>query len=120
MTEKQVEQLLKRRIEKEIPGARCMKWVCPGHNGVPDRIILLPGGRAVFVETKRPGEHPRQTQLFMHERLRRMGFAVAGCVDSPSAVDVAVEICKVAMAAGRLHESGSGGEDPREEGGDDQ
>ena len=119
MTEKQVEQRLKRRIEKEIPGARCMKWTCPGHNGVPDQIILLPGGRVVFAEVKKPGEKPRQTQLFMHERLRRIGFIVLGCVDGPSAVDVAVEVCK-AVAAGRLHESGGDAEDPHEEGGDDQ
>ena len=119
MRETTVEQLLKRRIEKEIPGAMCMKWVCPGYNGVPDRIILLPGGWVVFAELKRPGEKPRPMQLFMHERLRRIGFIVLGCVDSPSAVDVAVEVCK-AVAAGWLHESGSGGEDPCEEGGDDQ
>ena len=119
MTEKQVEQLLKKRIEKEIPGARCMKWVCPGYNGVPDRIILLPGGRVVFAEVKKPGEKPRQTQQFMHDRLRRIGFTVLGCVDGPSAVAEAVEICRAAVA-GWLHGRGGGGEDPREEGGDDQ
>ena len=119
MTEKQVEQRLKRRIEKEIPGAKCIKFVSPGCRGVPDRIILLPGGWVVFAEVKKPGEKPRQTQLFMHERLRRIGFMVLGCVDGPSAVDVAVEVCK-AVAAGWLHESGGDAEDPHEEGGDDQ
>lgn len=52
------------RLEKEIEkklikmakshGGYCLKWVCPGWSGVPDRIILLPGARIYFVETKRP------------------------------------------------------------------
>lgn len=51
---------LEREIEKKLVqkvrqyGGWCLKWVCPGWAGVPDRIVLLPGGRIVFVETKRP------------------------------------------------------------------
>ena len=95
MIEKDIERLLKTKVEKEIPGARCLKFVSPGCNGVPDRIILLPGGAVVFAELKRPGERPRQRQLFIHERLRDLGFTVAGCVDSLKAVDVVVEICRL-------------------------
>ena len=50
--EKDIESKLRRAVE--AAGGRCLKWVCPGWVGVPDRIILLPGGRIVFVETKRP------------------------------------------------------------------
>lgn len=50
--EKDIEQKLRRTVEKH--GGRCLKWTCPGWSGVPDRIILLPGGRVVFVELKRP------------------------------------------------------------------
>ncbi len=50
--EKDVEQKLRKMIEKH--GGHCLKWVCPGWSGVPDRIILLPGARVLFVETKRP------------------------------------------------------------------
>lgn len=35
-------------------GGKCPKWVSPGWSGVPDRILLLPGGQIIFVETKRP------------------------------------------------------------------
>lgn len=51
---------LEKDIEKALidavrdAGGRCLKWVCPGWAGVPDRIILLPGGIVKFVETKRP------------------------------------------------------------------
>ncbi len=50
--EKDIERKLRLLVEKY--GGRCLKWVCPGWVGVPDRIILLPGGRIHFVETKRP------------------------------------------------------------------
>lgn len=33
-------------------GGLCYKFVSPGNPGVPDRLILLPGGRVVFVELK--------------------------------------------------------------------
>lgn len=36
-------------------GGKAYKWVSPGNPGVPDRICILPGGRVVFIEMKRPG-----------------------------------------------------------------
>lgn len=50
--EKDIEQALVRTVKSH--GGLCLKWVCPGWLGVPDRICLLPGGRVFFVETKRP------------------------------------------------------------------
>lgn len=50
--EKDIERKLRKKIEDQ--GGRCLKWVCPGWVGVPDRIVLLPGARIYFVETKRP------------------------------------------------------------------
>ena len=50
--EKDIEQKLRKKIEGM--GGWCLKWVCPGWAGVPDRIILLPHARIYFVETKRP------------------------------------------------------------------
>ena len=46
---------LERDIERALVGmikrhdGLCLKWVCPGWAGVPDRIVLLPGGRVLFV-----------------------------------------------------------------------
>lgn len=36
-------------------GGKAYKWVSPGVRGVPDRIAILPGGRVIFIEVKRPG-----------------------------------------------------------------
>lgn len=50
--EKEIEEKLRKMVEHH--GGRCLKWVCPGWGGVPDRMVLLPRGRVIFVETKRP------------------------------------------------------------------
>lgn len=33
-------------------GGRAYKFVSPGNAGVPDRLVVLPGGRILFVELK--------------------------------------------------------------------
>jgi hypothetical protein len=44
--------------------------------GIPDRLVLMPGGRAFLVELKRKGEHPTKVQRVMHDRLAEMGHPV--------------------------------------------
>lgn len=56
-------------------GGRCLKWTSPGTTGLPDRIILLPGGRIAFAELKRPkGSKVGQLQLYWRRFLLRLGF----------------------------------------------
>lgn len=73
---------LEKDIEKKLidivrrHGGLCLKWVCPGWSGVPDRIILRPGARVIFVETKRPrGGRLSELQKWWHERLNSLGFS---------------------------------------------
>lgn len=74
--EKDIEKKL-RRIVEQRHGGRCLKWVCPGWTGVPDRIILLPRGRIYFAETKRPkGGVVSAMQEKWREWLRALGFTV--------------------------------------------
>ena len=51
-TEQQLEKEIERALVDMVRQRRgyCHKWVCPGWSGVPDRIILLPGGRVIFAE----------------------------------------------------------------------
>lgn len=72
--EDSVEQHLVKEVKKA--GGIAYKFVSPGKRSVPDRIVLLPGGRLVFVECKAPGKPPRADQLREHERLRALGFTV--------------------------------------------
>ena len=57
-------------------GGICPKWVSPGFDGVPDRIVLLPMGRIGFVEVKAPGKKLRPLQAARHRLLEWLGFPV--------------------------------------------
>jgi len=72
--EKSTERKLTKAVKAE--GGLCPKFVSPGNDGMPDRIVLLPGGRIGFVEVKSPGEKPRPLQVKRHKELRRLGFQV--------------------------------------------
>ena len=61
MREKTVETKIVTAVRSR--GGICMKLVSPGLAGVPDRIILLPGGQTAFAELKAPGKKPRPLQL---------------------------------------------------------
>lgn len=75
MREKTVEAALREAVEDE--GGLCLKWVCPGHTGVPDRMILFPGGVIAFVELKRPGAKVKAggLQEWWREKLAGLGFS---------------------------------------------
>lgn len=73
--EKEIERCLVKMVERR--GGLCLKWVCPGWSGVPDRIILLPGGKLIFAELKRPkGGRISKLQEWWRDQLRRLGFTV--------------------------------------------
>lgn len=74
MREKKTEQKLTLMVK--AAGGIAPKFVSPGYDGMPDRIVLLPGGRVAFVEVKAPGKTPRPLQTARHELLRRLGFKV--------------------------------------------
>ena len=71
--EKDIEKALTRAVTRH--GGLCLKWVCPGWSGVPDRIIVLPGGRVIFVELKRPqGGKRSPMQIWWSRKLNGLGF----------------------------------------------
>lgn len=74
MREREVERKLVNAVR--AAGGICPKWVAPGFDGVPDRIVLMPGSKIAFVEVKAPGEKPRPLQLSRHKLLRQLGFNV--------------------------------------------
>ena len=84
MKETTVESYLRTAILNKIPGAQIHKYT--PRRSEPDRIILLSGGVAIFVETKRPGKKPRPEQERAFTRLRKLGFRVE-CLDTKAKVD---------------------------------
>ena len=74
MKEKELEQMLVTAVKNH--DGICPKLVSPGYDGMPDRMVLLKGGRMGFVEVKRPGEKPRPLQESRHRMLRELGFKV--------------------------------------------
>jgi len=74
MREKQTEQKLSDAVKNM--GGIAPKLVCPGIDGMPDRIVLLPGGHMAFVEVKAPGKVPRPLQEARHRMLQKLGFKV--------------------------------------------
>lgn len=74
MREKQIEQKLVQSVRKS--GGMCLKFVSPNFDGMPDRLILLPGGKIAFAELKAPGKKPRPLQLARHKSLMKLGFRV--------------------------------------------
>lgn len=74
MREREIERKLVSAVKSR--GGICPKFVSPGFDGMPDRVVLLPHGKIGFVEVKRPGEPPRPLQTARHRILRKLGFLV--------------------------------------------
>ena len=72
------ERDIERRLVKESVqrGGLALKFVSPGRIGVPDRIVMMPGGKIGFVETKAPGKKLRPIQERRIRQMRDMGFKV--------------------------------------------
>ena len=91
MRENTIEAYLRDQVK--IIGGKAYKFISPGNNGVPDRLVCLPGGRSVFLELKAPGKKPTALQLNQQEKLRALGFRV-WVIDSKANVDWFIQDCK--------------------------
>jgi Holliday junction resolvase len=60
-------------------GCLAYKFSSPARRGVPDRIIVAPGGRILFLEVKREGERPTALQEREIRLLREQGCDAEWC-----------------------------------------
>lgn len=72
--EKVIERELVRLVK--INNGMCIKLICDFITGLPDRLCLFPGGKIAFVEVKTTGKKPRPTQIYIHNKLKNLGFRV--------------------------------------------
>lgn len=92
-TEDTVETHLRKRV-KGLCGL-CIKLNPFGVRGIPDRLVLLPGGIVAFIELKRPvGGAFEPLQERWHGKLRQLGFRVYVC-NTKASVDAALRALNV-------------------------
>lgn len=84
MNEKLIEKKIREGVKKL--GGQAIKLVSPSFTGLPDRLVLMPGGRTWFVEIKSTGKKPSPRQKVVIEWLRKLGFTVF-IIDTQEGID---------------------------------
>ena len=105
MNEKIVEARLRDGVK--ALGGVAYKWVSPGNAGVPDRMVVLPGGVVHFIELKREGGKPTRMQKMQIARLRALGAdcaVVYGLAGVETYLIFAREVVQHGISAARLPE----------------
>ena len=87
------EKVLEARLRKavEAKGGMALKLLSQLHRGLPDRMVLLPGGRILFAEIKTTGKKPTLLQRHCHGMLRNLGFIVY-VIDSTETLNAFIEL----------------------------
>lgn len=85
LKESEIEGWLKSGIEKK--GGLFIKFTSPGNDGVPDRIVMLPGGRIVFLELKTRYGKLSAVQKYQIGRLLKLNAEVAVIFGADAAED---------------------------------
>jgi len=83
MREKAIEAKLVETVKSM--GGLAPKFISPGIDGMPDRIVLLKHGRLAFVEVKADGRKPRPLQVRRKRQLEALGFSVY-VIDHPDQI----------------------------------
>lgn len=93
------ESELERRLVRGVQalGGCAYKFVSPGSVGVPDRLVILPGGRIVFVELKTERGSTSKMQDYQIGKLRGLGAEVRvlrGAVEIAGFLDWCFEVVR--------------------------
>lgn len=91
MRESDIEKALTIAVKKR--GGLALKFISPGMSGVPDRLIMVKGGKLAFIELKAYGKKMRPLQIKRKRQLEELGFKVY-CIDNIEMIEgVLDEIC---------------------------
>lgn len=89
VSEKAIEKYLFDRV-KELGGV-CLKYSNPNMAGYPDRVVLLPGGKTIWIELKSKGKKPNKLQEIRIASLKLLGHLVF-VIDSRETVDFVLDV----------------------------
>lgn len=86
------EKLIERKLVElcELNNGMCIKLLCNHILGLPDRLCLFNKAKLVFVELKTTKQKPRKVQLYMHKKIRSLGFRVE-VIDTVEGVNKLIE-----------------------------
>jgi len=72
------EKVIERKLNEWIKASKghCFKLSSEFHKGLPDRMVMLPGGKLFFCELKSIGKKPDTFQKIVHNTMRKLGFRV--------------------------------------------
>lgn len=79
------------RKQAEALGCLLLKWVSPGNDGVPDRILIIPGGHIWFIEFKTKTGRLSRVQQLWQWRLQERGClatVIRGREEAADMIDV--------------------------------
>ena len=73
-----LEKTIQQNIVRELRARGCLvyKFDAASQRGVPDLLVIKPGGDVVFMEVKRPGKDLTRQQALHHTRLDVAGADV--------------------------------------------
>ena len=74
MKESQIESYMVRKVKEH--GGLCFKFVSPGNPGVPDRIVITPAGKTIYVELKTEIGRLAKVQKWQRSELEKRGADV--------------------------------------------
>lgn len=88
------EKVVERKLVEytTLNGGMCIKLLSFHLLGLPDRLCIFPKGKAVFIETKTTKQKPRQIQLFIHDKIRKLGFRVEVVDTAEKAAEVIEDV----------------------------
>ena len=91
------EKIIEKSLIKEVKehGGCCLKFVSPGLDGVPDRLVLMPYGKLAFVEVKAPNKKPRPLQVKRMKDLEALGFKCFVVDEIEEIGEIIDEICSI-------------------------
>lgn len=87
------------RVGVANAGGKAYKWVSPGNAGVPDRLVIMPGGRVYFVELKKVGGRLSARQKAQIRKLTSRGCEVRVLIGADQVDEFLREIGGVAGGA---------------------